>query len=78
MRKSDLEHLESLTVEGFEEHKKEVISTYARSHSRNGSVALGINGYGKYCVVYATIAFPYETAKEAIEKYKEFYAEINQ
>lgn len=77
MKQTDFEHLASITVEGLIEHQQELLSTCVSHYGRNGSVRIGVNGYGKFCVKTAKELFVCESPKEAIQKYTIIYTKLN-
>ena len=70
--KSRIKHLESITIDGFENWKTDLFLIYASCTTDNGIIQLGIDGLGKPCVfVNRDTKYPFETIDKALGKYQE-------
>jgi len=75
--KSRILHLESITIDGFENWKAESFSVYASCTTDNGIVQLGLDGNGKPCVyLKREKIFSSETIDKAIGKYQELLLQL--
>ena len=77
MKKSDLAHLENITEEQLLEFQKDSFIAFASCFGRNIRLQIGYNGLGQFCVKENDKTAIFESAKSAVEHYKEKYIDKN-